>query len=416
MGSFHTYSRTIWNQETGDRACDHYHLHKEDVDLMSSLGLKAYRFSISWPRLFPQGRGRINRKRVDFYRRLVEQLHSNGIKTVITLYHWDLPQALQERGEWGNRDTARYFEEYAASVFENMDKYVDMWITINQPWVFASLGHAFGIHAPGINDFNAALLVTHHLLLAYGLAVNTFRESKRKDESIGITLNLAPVQPLTDRSPDREAARHSDGFMNRWFLNPLFKGSYPADMIEIFSCSFDVPAISKEDAALFSRPLDFLGINNYTRILVEVSNDEDAFTGNPVNPPDAKYTEMGWEIYPRGLYELLIRIHHEYGPLPLYITENGVAFADQLNEDGSVGDEDRIKYLHHYLLEAQQAIVDGVPFKGYFVWSLMDNFEWAFSYSKRFGLIYVDFQSQKRYLKKSASWYREVIARNGLIE
>jgi beta-glucosidase len=406
----------IWNQETGDRACNHYHLYKEDVDLMSSLGLKAYRFSISWPRIFPQGGGRVNREGLDFYRRLVERLHNNGIKPVITLYHWDLPQALQERGGWLNRDTARYFEEYAASIFENLDQSVDMWITINEPWVIAFLGHAFGIHAPGINDFNAALLVAHHLLLAHGLAVKAFRESERENESIGIALNLAPVQPMTNSSSDLEAAERSDGFMNRWFLDPIFKGFYPADMIDILSRSFNVPEISEEDAALFSQPLDFLGINNYTRILVEGSNDEDAFTGNPVNPPEAVYTEMGWEIYPRGLYELLVRIHREYGPLPLYITENGAAFADQLNEDGSVDDEDRISYLHHYLLEAQQAIAEGVPLEGYFVWSLMDNFEWAFGYSKRFGLIYVDFQSQKRYLKNSACWYREVIARNGLIE
>ena len=404
----------IWNEETGDIACDHYRRCAEDVRLMADIGLNAYRFSISWSRIFPQGSGKANKKGLDFYRRLVEQLNSNKIKSSVTLYHWDLPQALQDKGGWNNRDTAKYFAEYAAYVYANLDLPVDMWITLNEPWVIAILGHAFGIHAPGLNDFNIALQVSHNLLLGHGLAVKAFREAGRKDEPIGITLNLAPIQSLTEKPADLEAARRSDGFMNRWFLDPIFKGSYPQDMVEIFSRTFSLPATEEGDAAIIAEPIDFLGINNYTRILVEASGSEDAFMGNPINPPDAEYTEMGWEVYPQGLYELLIRVHRDYGPLPLYITENGAAFPDELKKDGTIDDPRRINYLQTYLLETWKAVEDGVPLKGYFVWTLMDNFEWAFGFSKRFGLIYVDHPTQKRYLKNSAHWYKKMISRNGL--
>ncbi len=408
----HTPGNT-WNGENGDTACEHYRLYREDVGRMADLGLNSYRFSVSWPRIFPAGGGKANRKGLDFYRNLVEELHRHRIRPVATLYHWDLPQALQDRGGWANRDTAEYFNQYAAFVFENLDLPVHLWITLNEPWVSAFLGHALGVHAPGLNDFNTALQAAHNLLLGHGLAVKTYRESGRKSEPIGIALNLTPVEPASDSSADLAQAVRTDGFMNRWFLDPIFRSSYPRDMIELFSRSFQVPH-SEDDAAVIAEPIDFLGINNYTRIVVRAGSSGEDFMGSPVNPPEKEYTEMGWEVYPRGIYELLTRVHHDYGALPLYITENGAAFPDRLKKDGTIDDSRRIAYLEGYLAEAWNAMQEGIPLQGYFVWSLMDNFEWSFGYSKRFGLIYIDYQTQERYLKNSACWYRDVIGRNGL--
>jgi beta-glucosidase len=404
----------VWDEETGDLACDHYRRYREDVELMADIGLNAYRFSVSWPRIFPDGGGKPNEKGLDFYRHLVEQLQKNKIRPAVTLYHWDLPQTLQDKGGWGNRDTAKYFAEYAAYLFENFDLPIDRWITINEPWVIAYLGHAFGVHAPGVHDFSTALQVSHNLLLGHGLAVERFREAGRKGEPIGITLNLAPVQPFTDSAADQAAAWSADGFMNRWFLDPIFKGTYPQDMVDIFSRSFTLPVIEKGDDRVIAEPIDFLGINNYTRVLVEAGSSADDFMGNPINPQGAEYTEMGWEVYPQGLYELLTRVHRDYGPLPLYVTENGAAFPDEPDKNGTVDDPRRINYLQTYLLECWKAMEEGVPLQGYYVWTLMDNFEWAFGFSKRFGLVYIDFETQKRLLKNSAHWYKAVIKRNGL--
>lgn len=404
----------ILDNATGDIACDHYRRYEEDGQLMAGLGLQAYRFSISWPRLFPAGGGRPNKKGLDFYRRLVDQLQGFNIAPFATLYHWDLPQALQEKGGWTNRDTAKYFAEYAAFTFENLDLPVRGWITINEPWVAAFLGHAMGLHAPGWTDFNLALDAAHNLLLGHGLALQRFREQGRKDEEIGIALNLTPIHPFSESEEDRAAARRTDGFMNRWFLDPLLEGAYPQDMVDLYRRHFKLPPVEEGDMEIISGPLDFLGINNYTRHVVKTGDSESDLTGNFVNPPESEYTEMGWEVYPRGLYELLSRIGRDYGPIPLYITENGAAFPDQLEEDGAVNDQARINYLQSYILEAWQALEEGAPLKGYFVWSLMDNFEWTFGYSKRFGLIYINYQTLERRWKKSAYWYRKVISRNGL--
>ncbi len=409
----HTPGNT-WNEENGDTACEHYSLYREDVKRMAELGLNAYRFSISWPRIFPAGKGKPNLKGLDFYRRLIEELHKYRIKPAVTLYHWDLPQALQEQGGWGSLDTAKYFNQYAAFIFENLDLPVDRWITLNEPWVSAFFGYAMGVHAPGLNDFNTALRAAHNLLLGHGMAIRSFRDVNRENEPIGITLNLNPVQPFSDSKADLAQAVRTDGFMNRWFLDPVFRGAYPQDMVEIFSRSYDLSFIEEEDLTITAEPIDFLGINNYTRILVKAGSSEDDFMGNPYNPPEAEYTEMGWEVYPRGIFDLLVRVHRDYGPLPLYITENGAAYDDKLQNDGRVDDSDRINYLHGYFLEAWKALQEGVPLAGYFVWTLMDNFEWSFGYSKRFGLIYIDYPTQKRYLKDSAYWYRDVISRNGL--
>ncbi len=404
----------IMNDENGDLASDHYRRYRQDVDMMADLGLNAYRFSISWPRIFPEGGGRANKKGLDFYRRLLEQLHSHNIKPAVTLYHWDLPQALQDKGGWNNRDTVNYFAEYAAFMYENLDLPVDRWITLNEPWVAAFLGHTMSLHAPGLNDFSLSLQVAHNLLLGHGWAVKMFREAKRDDEPIGIALNLTSIQPFSDKEADLSAAWRTDGFMNRWFLDPIFKGSYPKDMVEIYDQSFKLPRIEDGDHEIIAGPIDFLGINNYTRYLVQAGRSEGNFTGNFVNPSESEYTEMGWEVYPQGIYQLLTRVNNDYGNLPLYITENGAAFPDYLNKDGTVDDPRRINYLQSYLLEAWKAIQDGVPLKGYYVWTLMDNFEWSFGYSKRFGLIYVDYSTQKRYYKNSAFWYQKVIDRNGL--
>jgi len=314
----------------------------------------------------------------------------------------------------GQPGYALYFEHYAAFVFENLDLPVDLWITLNEPWVSAFLGHALGVHAPGDNDFSKALQVSHHLLLAHGLGVRSFRESGRKNEQVGIALNLAPVHPASDSEADKNQARRADGFMNRWFLDPVFKGTYPRDMVDIFSRSFKMPIIEEEDDAIISAPVDFLGVNNYTRIIVQSGSSEDDFMGSPVNPPDAKYTEMGWEVYPRGIYELLTRLHNDYLPLKIYITENGAAFADEVNDAGEIHDSRRIAYLQAYIREAWNALQEGVPLEGYYAWSLMDNFEWSFGYSKRFGLVYVDFSTLRRIPKNSAFYYRDLISRNGL--
>ena len=404
----------IWNNETGDRACDHYRNYREDVAMMADLGLNAYRFSIAWPRIFPQGGGRPNREGLDFYRRLLEALHEHKITPAATLFHWDLPQALQDKGGWANRDTARYFAEYAAYLFEQLDLPVGLWITLNEPRVFAHIGHALGVHAPGISDFNVYLQVAHNLLLGHGLAVQAFREAKREEEQIGITLDLLPLHPASDSEADLDAAQRTDAFMNRWYLDPLFKGEYPAEMQEILSRLFTLPEADEGDLAIISSKCDFLGVNNYTRMVVGGTGAADEFFGAPLNPQGAEYTDMGWEVYPNSLYELLTRVHREYGPIDLYVTENGAAFPDELKADGSVEDDRRINYLDSYLKGAWRALDEGVPLKGYFAWTLMDNFEWAFGYSMRFGLVYVDFETMKRYLKKSAYWYRQVIGKNGL--
>lgn len=404
----------IYHGDNGDVACDHYRRYEEDVRMMADIGLNAYRFSVSWPRIFPRGGGRANPKGLDFYRRLTEQLHARQIEPALTLYHWDLPQALQEKGGWKNRDTAKYFAEYATFLFENFDLPVGRWITLNEPWVSAFLGHAFGIHAPGENDFNTALQVSHNLLLSHGLAVKAFRESGRSGEPIGIALNLTPVYPASDSPADNEAAIRTDGFMNRWFLDPILRGGYPQDMVNLFSRQFSLPQAEAQDTAVISEPIDFLGVNYYTRIMVQAGGSDDDFMGNPVIQPESEYTEMDWEIYPRGLYRLLVRLRDDYGPLQLYVTENGAAFPDDLNNEGRIEDQRRIDYLRAHLLECRNALDEGVPLKGYYAWSLMDNFEWSHGYSRRFGLIFVDYPTLKRYFKDSAYWYKDVISRNGL--
>ncbi len=404
----------IQNKDTGDIACDHYHRFKEDIQIMKEMGVKAYRFSISWPRVLPKGIGKPNQKGLDFYKKLVETLLDANIKPVATLYHWDLPQALQDKGGWLNMDVGEYFEEYAKCMFKELGDLVPMWITHNEPWVAAYMGHAFGEHAPGMRDFKKAVQVTHNLLLSHGLAVKTYREMGLKGK-IGIALNLSPVYPATSSEKDKIAARKQDQFMNKWFLDPILKGTYPKMLLKFYQKKYGVPSIKEEDMKIISAPIDFLGINCYSRNVVKADENTELGVGH-VKVENVKYTEMGWEIFPKGLYDLLTRIRKDYRTIPIYITENGAAFNDKLTKDHKIHDRKRIDYLHAHFEEAWKAIENGIPLKGYFVWSLMDNFEWAFGYSKRFGLIYTDFQILKRIWKDSAYFYKGVIKSNGLVK
>ncbi len=403
----------IQGRDTGDTACDHYHRYREDVDAMKALGLKAYRFSTAWSRIFPEGKGRLNQSGIDFYSLLVDSLLENAITPALTLYHWDLPQALQDRGGWANRDTASYFTDYAVTLFERLGDRVKLWITHNEPWVTTFLGHAEGIHAPGIKDYAAALQVSHHLLLSHAKTVQAFRELDSVGK-IGITLNLTPMYPATDAPEDRDTALLADGYFNRWFLDPVFRGSYPEDMLELYDGKYGAPKPEEGDMDLFGKAnVDFLGVNYYMREIVRSPKRKDRLY-DKVKPEGAKFTDMGWEIFPEGLHVLLTRLHREYSPPELYVTENGIACRDDLIDNVRIDDDDRIAFLRDHFSQAHRAIQDGVPLKGYFVWSLMDNFEWAYGYSKRFGLLYVDYPTQRRIRKKSDDWYQKVIENNGI--
>jgi beta-glucosidase len=400
--------------DTGDVACDHYHRVSEDVELMKELGLTAYRFSTAWPRIFPAGGGKLNHPGLDFYQRLVDALLAAGIQPCLTLYHWDLPQALQDRGGWVNRDTARYFADYAAAMFEHLGDRVKLWITHNEPWVSAFAGHLSGEHAPGLTDWKAALQSAHHLLLSHALAVGRFRAG-REAGGIGITLNLSPVEPATDTEQDMEAASRADAFLNRWFLEPVFRGRYPAGLSGLLAARHDAPRIDPDDLKLLAGSrIDFLGVNYYFRVLARAPRSADRLY-DTVIPPGAQRTDMGWEVYPRGLSDLLVRLHREYRPPRLYVTENGAAFPDHPDAEGRVQDSERLAYIRDHLREAWRAVSEeGVPLAGYFVWSLLDNFEWACGYARRFGIVRVEPGSLRRTWKQSAYFYRDLIARNAL--
>ena len=404
----------VANGNTGDMACDHYHRIHEDVALMKELGLKAYRFSTAWPRIFPAGGGKLNRPGLDFYQRLVDALLEAGIRPLITLYHWDLPQALQDRGGWLNRDTARYFADYAAVMFEQLGDRVKLWITVNEPWVAAFAGHLSGEHAPGLKSWPSALQAAHHLLLAHALARGRF-PSGGEAGKIGITLNLSPVEPAEEGEDARQAVGRADDFLNRWFLEPVFRGRYPEELLSLFSSRHGAPRIADEDLELMAaHPVDFLGVNYYFRALVRAPRDAESLF-DTVIPSEAERTAMGWEVHPRGLYDLLVRLHRDYNPQLLYVTENGAAFPDTPNAEGRFNDERRLVYIRDHIRAAGRAIAEqGVPLAGYFVWSLLDNFEWAYGYDKRFGIVRVEPGSLQRTWKQSAFFYRDLIARGTL--
>ena len=404
----------IHGGDTGAVACDHYHRWKDDVENMKDLGLTSYRFSAAWPRLFPQGRGKLNRRGLDFYEGLVDALLAARIRPALTLYHWDLPQALQDAGGWTNRDTASWFAEYAACMFSHLGDRVKTWMTVNEPRVAAFLGHAEGIHAPGLVDFKTAVQASHILLHAHALAVGAFRELGAPESRIGVALDLHTTYPWTDGMSDVEAAQRADGLANRWFLDPVLKGAYPADIMEAFTKHGVAPRVHEGDMPLLAAsPVDFLGINYYSpqRIYADDAGGVLGFKQARVEHPPL--TDMGWEVHPEGLFEMLIRLRDEFPLMPLVITENGAAYPDRKLEKGQVQDDDRIEYLASHLGEARRAIEHGVRLEGYFLWSLMDNFEWSLGYSKRFGITHVDYRTQARTWKKSAGWYQRVIATNG---
>ena len=397
--------------DTGDIACDAYHRLEEDLDLIASLGLKAYRFSIAWPRVQPGGSGPLNQRGLDYYRRLLDGLHSRGVQPVVTQYHWDLPQELQERGGWVARETSERFAEYAALVAAELDDRVPMWITVNEPWVAAFVGHLEGRHAPGIQDEASALAAAHHLLLGHGRALAAMREQGVRGQ-VGVALNLSDIRPATAAEPDRAATRRVDGNENRLFLDPLFKGSYPADMIEHYAAVSDFGFVHEGDLEVIATPIDFLGINYYEHHRVAADIDDDR---GFVKLPDAGHlTAGGIGIHPEGLLAILTRVSREYTDLPIYVTENGAAFHDYVDPEGGVDDDERIAFLDGHLRAAAAAIAGGVDLRGYFAWSLMDNFEWAEGYSLRFGLLYVDYRTQQRIPKQSARWFAEVIAGNAV--
>lgn len=412
---FSHISGNTLNGDTGDVACDHYHRYKDDIKMMSEMGLKGYRFSISWSRIFPKGYGEVNQKGVDFYNNLVDELLKNGIEPAVTLYHWDLPQALQDIGGWENRDTVDYFVEYATYMFKMLGNRVKKWSTHNEPWVAAFAGNLAGRHAPGNTDLKLAVQVSHHLILSHAKVVQAYKKLNSKDGKIGIVLDLHPVVPATDSKEDYRASILVDGYQNRWFLDPVLKGKYPEDILKLYTEKLIAPDIMPGDMEIISNnPMDYLGINYYFRKVVKKSEENMFFKFSEVKPKGSEYTEMNWEIYPKGLYDFLIRIKNEYNNPHIYITENGAAFKDDKIVNGIVEDDKRVDFLRQHFEQAHRAIKDGVKLDGYYVWSLMDNFEWARGYSKRFGLIFIDYKSLKRIWKKSALWYKDVIENNGI--
>jgi beta-glucosidase len=385
--------------DTGLIACDFYHRYPDDIALMRDLGLDAFRFSIAWPRILPEGRGRVNQAGLDFYERLLDELLANDIEPFVTLYHWDLPQALEDRGGWASRDTVDAFTEYVQVVVERLGDRVGRWITHNEPQVASWAGYGSGNHAPGRRSKSDATAAAHHLLLSHGHAVEIVRAAA-PNATVGITLNLYSVQAEGDDESAADVARRIDGGDNRWFLDPIFRGEYPADVLELLGDA--APPVEDGDLAVISRPLDFLGVNNYSRLVI-------GREGKPLRSSSSVYTDMDWEVYPDGLYEVLMRLHDEYAVPRIYITENGAAFGDIRGHDGEVRDPERQGYLEGYIRAVGRAVQAGVPVSGYFVWSFLDNFEWAHGYSKRFGIVYVDYPTLERVPKGSFHWYRDLI-------
>jgi beta-glucosidase len=415
VSNWHRFSHTFGKTKhghTGDIACDHYHRYREDVALMRELGLQSYRFSISWSRVLPDGRGAVNQKGLDFYSRLVDELLATGIAPNVTLYHWDLPAALDLRGGWLNRDIADWFADYAVLMYRTLGDRVPMWATLNEPWVIVDAGYVHGVHAPGLRDAAHAPVVAHNLLRAHGNAVQAFRAEH--GGRIGIVVNLEPKTPATDKAADIDATQRADAYWNRQYLDPVFFGTYPDELRDVYGTAFrDHP---EADMALIKQPIDFVGINYYKRGVVR--NDPSAVPARDgyVHQSQSLHTALDWEVYPRGLTDILLQVRERYGDIPLYITENGAAFQDAATPDGdTLPDPLRVEYLRSHLLAAYDAIEAGVNLHGYYVWSLFDNFEWAEGYTKRFGIVHVDFDTLVRTLKSSARFYSDVVRSNGAV-
>ena len=410
-----TFSYTkgkVLNGDTGDVACDHYHRYKEDIRLMKELGLQVYHFSSAWTRILPDGKGKVNQAGIDFYSRLVDEVLEQGMQAWLTLYHWELPQVLHDEGGWTSRDTGDYFVEYANIMYKALGDRVSYWLTHNEPWVISYLGYGEGIHAPGIQDWKQAIQVSHNLLVSHGKAVEAFR-SYNYPSKIGLNPNLYPVYTETDSPEDKEAGKRYFEYQNTWFLQALLQGSYPDRLWNYYEERGLAPQVGQDDMQTIQQKIDFLGVNYYSRIRVRYKQGQ-WLDAEMALEPGSPRTDMDWEIFPQGLYEILKHIHTTYPSIDLYITENGAACKDFISSDGAVHDNDRIDFLREHFKNGWKAIQEGVALKGHLVWSFLDNFEWSYGYSKRFGMVYVDYKTQKRTLKDSAFFFQKVIENNGL--
>ncbi|MGW5862005.1 GH1 family beta-glucosidase [Streptomyces sp. NPDC055239] len=422
----HTPGKTL-DGDTGDVAVEHFHRYRDDVALMADLGLDAYRFSVSWSRVQPTGRGPAVQRGLDFYRRLVDELLAKGIKPALTLYHWDLPQELEDAGGWPARETAYRFAEYAGFVAEALGDRVESWITLNEPWCSAFLGYGSGVHAPGRTDPAAALQAAHHLNLAHGLGTQALRAALPSRARVAVSLNSSVVRAVSESPEDQDARRRIDNLANGVFHGPMLHGAYPADLLTDTARITDWSFVQDGDLAAAHQPLDALGLNYYTPALVSAAQNDSAPARNDghgasehspwpgsddvaFHQTPGDRTEMGWTIDPTGLHDLIMRYTREAPGLPLYVTENGAAYDDKPDAEGRVHDPERIAYLHGHLAAVRRAITDGADVRGYYLWSLMDNFEWSYGYSKRFGAVYVDYETQARVPKSSAHWYAAVAA------
>ncbi len=402
-----------FNGESGDISSDFYHRYKEDIALLKKMGIRHFRTSIAWTRIIPDGRGEINPKGIQFYHDVIDELLRQGIEPMITLYMWDLPQKLQDIGGWANREVTDYYERYARLLFREYGNKVKTWVTFDEPFCGAFIGNYLGTYAPGLRDFNTALLVSYHMLLAHGKAVRACHEML-PDAKIGIALNISDCKPATCKPADAEAAHRADGYRNRWFLDPLYKGSFPQDMLDWYEAQGVIlPAISREDLKIISTRQDFLGLNYYSpHFFVHDPKNwpiqcTSVKTGKPLN-------DINWEIVPEALYNILARIRADYGDVEIQITENGSCQTDILSHRREILDYCRIDYMHRHLVELERAIRAGINVTAYYAFCFMDNLEWALGYSKRFGLVYVDFETQERIVKASGRWYSQVVKQNGL--
>jgi beta-glucosidase len=400
--------------ETGDVACDHYHRYAEDVAIMASLGLQSYRFSISWSRVLPAGRGAVNARGLDFYDRLVDALLAREIRPNATLYHWDLPAALDDLGGWLNRDVAAWFADYTTLLVRRLGDRVPLWSTLNEPWVSMDAGYLHGVHAPGHRNVFEAPIAAHNLLLAHGAAVQAFRAEQPAGARIGVVVNLEPKDAATDTEADRAAAARADAYMNRFFLDAMLRGAYPDELRDVFGAAW--PVHGPDDFALIGAPLDFVGINWYKRGVVRDDPDAPPVRVSYVRQPQHPHTTMGldWEVHPPSLTRTLTWFRDRYGDVPVYITENGAAFYDPPSPiDGRVEDPLRVAYIRAHLRAVRDAIRAGVDVRGYYVWSLLDNYEWSAGYGHRFGIVHVDFATLTRTPKSSAHFYADVIRTHG---
>jgi beta-glucosidase len=405
----HTPGR-VQDGDTADLTCDHYRRYESDVDLMHTLGMNSYRFSIAWGRVLPEGTGRINAAGLDFYERLIDRLLSRGIQPMVTLFHWDLPAALDDRGGWLNRDIAGWFADYADIVFRRFDDRVQYWTTLNEPWVVADGGYMHGILAPGHRNVFEAPRASHHLMMAHGAAVQAYRATGR--HKIGLAVNIEPKYPASQADADLAATRRAEAYMNRQYLEPALLGTYPEELMEVFGEAW--PKWSSEDLALIRQPIDFIGLNYYTRSVVRSEPAAWPLGSVPVKQKQHTHMETGWEVFPQGLTDTLLWIRDNYGNPPVYITENGAAFFDPPHVEGAVLEDPlRVDYLRKHITAVYNAMQRGADIRGYFVWSLFDNFEWAYGFSKRFGIVHMNYQTLQRTPKTSAHFYSKVIATNG---